>query len=292
MRLDYAINDIWSVETALAHLDKTTVGNPAETGRRTDFGLRVNYQPNEDLKVYAFGQATVNNSGGLRDNDRLGLGFEAQVSEKVALSGEISGGARGRGGALRATYSPTADNEIYLGYTLDPTRLGAGYDLVGRDKGTVVLGGRYRVNEAVSTYMENTWDMFGERQSLTRTYGVNYTPDARWTVSGSVETGRVRDTINGDFDRDAFSLGVAYVNDDQVKARARLEYRTEDGAGLAQDRDTWHSRQGMNTRSMMTGVFWPMSMHWFQTVPKAIFAMESMSKPAWAMPIVRLIMIA
>ena len=239
LRLDYAINDTWSVEAALAHLDKTTVGNPSETGRRTDFGLRVNYQPNEDLKVYVFGQATVNNSGGLRDNDRLGLGFEAQVSEKVALSGEISGGTRGRGGALKATYSPTADNEIYLGYTLDPTRLGAGYDLVGRDRGTVVLGGRYRVNEAVSTYMENTWDMFGERQSLTRTYGVNYTPDARWTVSGSVETGRVRDTINGDFDRDAFSLGVAYVNDDLVKARARLEYRTEDGAGLAQDRKTW-----------------------------------------------------
>lgn len=239
VRLAYDINEIWSVETAIAHLDKTTIGDPTKTGRRTDFGLRVNYRPHEDLMVYAFGQATLKNSGGLSDNDRAGLGFEAQVSEKLALSGEISGGDTGRGGALRATYSPTADNEVYLGYTLDPTRTGAGYTLRGRDKGVVVLGGRHTFHEAVSTYVENTWDMFGERQSLTRTYGVNYTPDARWTISGAVETGRVRDNVNGDFDRDAFSFGIAYVDEDLKKARARLEYRTENGVGLAQDRDTW-----------------------------------------------------
>jgi len=238
-RLAYDINEIWSVEAAIAHLDKTTIGDATETGRRTDFGLRVNYQPNEDFKLYAFGQATLSNSGGLSDNDRIGFGFDAQVSEKLALSGEVSGGDTGRGGALRATYSPTADNEVYLGYTLDPTRSSAGYALVGRDEGTVVLGGRYKLNDAASTYMENTWDLFGERLSLARTYGVNYTPDARWTLSGSVETGRVRDSNNGDFDRDAFSFGVAYVDNDFVKARARLEYRTEDGVGLAQDRDTW-----------------------------------------------------
>lgn len=239
LRLAYDINDIWSVEVAVAHLDKTTLGNPAETGRRSDFGLRLNYQPNEDFLLYAFGQATISNSGGLSDNDRVGVGFDAQVTEKLALSGEISDGDTGRGGALRATYSPTADNEVYLGYTLDPTRSGAGYDLVGNDKGAVVLGGRYRFNDSVTTYLENNWDMFGERQSLTRTYGVNYTPNARWTLSGAIETGQVRDSINGNFDRDAVSFGVAYVNEDLVKAGARLEYLTEDGTGLAQDRETW-----------------------------------------------------
>ena len=155
------------------------------------------------------------------------------------MRGEVSGGDKGRGAAFRLTYSPTADNEVYLGYTLDPTRTGAGYDLVGQDDGVIVVGGRYRYSEAVSTYGENTWDLFGQRRSLTKTYGINYTPDARWTFSGAIESGQVRDSVNGDFDRDAISFGLAYSADDQTAARARLEYRIEDGVGLAQDRQTW-----------------------------------------------------
>ena len=63
-------------------------------------------------------------------------------------------------------------------------------------------------------------------------------PWGSWTFSGGIETGTVRDTVNGDFDRDAISLGVAYKGDKAVSARARLEYRTEDG-NISGKRDTW-----------------------------------------------------
>ena len=239
VRLAYQIDDTWKVTAGIAHLDKVTLGDPTETGQRTDVAVRVDYRQSEDLSLYALGQVTLSESGGLGDNDRLGVGFDAQVSEKLAVRGEVSGGDKGRGAAFRLTYSPTADNEVYLGYTLDPTRTGAGYDLVGQDDGVIVVGGRYRYSEAVSTYGENTWDLFGQRRSLTKTYGINYTPDARWTFSGAIESGQVRDSVNGDFDRDAISFGLAYSADDQTAARARLEYRIEDGVGLAQDRQTW-----------------------------------------------------
>ncbi len=247
VRLSYAIDDNWKVTGAIAHLDQLTLGDPSETGKRTDAAIRLDYRRNDDLSVYVFGQATLDESGGLGKNDRLGVGFDARLSEKVSIAGEVSDGDKGRGGNLRLSYSPTPDNEVYVGYTLDPTRTGAGYSLVGQDDGVLVVGGRYRYSESVSTFGENTWDMFGARQSLARTYGVTYTPDASWTFSGAIETGEVRDRINGDFDRDALSLGMAHTVDGSA-ARLRLEYRTENGAGVPQDRKTWGLTGGYEYR--------------------------------------------
>lgn len=239
LRLAYDLGDHWSVTAGLAYLDQTNAGSAADTGERTDFGLRVDYDHSDDLSLYAFGQTTLDNSGGLDTNNRFGLGVDAQLSEKLAVSGEVSDGDGGFGGQARLRYSATADNEVYLGYTLDPTRTGAGYQLVGNDQGTLVFGGRHRHSDTISTYFENKMDFFGSRQSLADAYGVTYTPDARWTFSGGIETGEVRDSNNGDFHRDALSFGFAYANNEDVKSRLRLEYRTEDGDGIAQDRETW-----------------------------------------------------
>lgn len=239
VRLAYELTPVWSVEAGLAYLDQRILAEPEDTGRRTDLGLRLNYKPSDDLLLYVFGQSTLSTSGAIGRNDRLGAGFDTRLSEKLSLSGEVSDGDKGTGAKARLSYRPTADNEVYLGYTLDPTRTGAAYELVGRDRGKVVLGGRYKYSDSLSTWTESGWDLYGERRSLARTYGVTYTPDARWTFSGGIETGTVRDSVNGDFDRDAISLGVAYKGDKAVSARARLEYRTEDGEGLPQDRETW-----------------------------------------------------
>ncbi|MGI9393623.1 MAG: hypothetical protein ACR2OY_03155, partial [Boseongicola sp.] len=242
--LAYAISDRWDVTAAVEHIDQFTLGDPTETGQRTDLGLLFGYRQSDDLQLYTFGQLTLDESGGLGENGRIGIGADAQITEKLSFFGEISEGDQGTGADLQLTYSPTADNEVYLGYSLDPTRDGAGYSLVGRDDGKLVVGGRFRHSEAVTSYGENTWDMFGARQSLTRTYGVNYTPNAKWTYAAAAESGQVRDSINGDFDRDAFSFGLSYASESGNAASARIEYRTEDGAGTVQDRDTWAASLG------------------------------------------------
>lgn len=248
LRLAYRLDDRWTVTGAVGFLDQTKLADPRETGKRTDLAVRLDYKAGDDLSLYGFGQATANVSGGIGRNDRLGLGFDAALSEKVKVAGEISGGSKGAGARARLSYAPTADDEVYLGYTLDPTRTGAGYQLVGQDEGTIVVGGRWKQSDAVSIFQENNWDLFGNRHSLTRTFGVTYTPDARWTYSGAVETGKVRDAANGDFDRTALSFGLAYADDDRETGRVRLEYRTEDGNGLAQDRKTWAVSAGYEDR--------------------------------------------
>lgn len=239
VRLAYQLNDNWSVAAGLAQEDRTTSSDASKTGTRTQAALRLNYQPEEDHLLYGFAEGDLERSDGLAAANRAGFGFDTQLTEKLAAEGEVSGGDGGLGAELKLRYAQTADNEITLGYTLDPQRSGPGSALNGRDGGTVTLGGSFRQSDTVTVTMDNSWDLFGTRRSLTRGYGVTYTPDAKWSFSGGVESGVVRDAVNGDFSRDAYSLGLSFEDAEAQAARLRVEYRTEDADGTAQDADTW-----------------------------------------------------
>ena len=239
LRMSYEMSENWTLDMGLGYLDQITIGDPTETGTRTDLAARLTYAFSEDTKVWVLGQGTLERTGGLDRDDRFGLGAAVRLGEKVKLSGEASDGTAGFAASGQLAYSPTADNEIYLGYTLDPTRTNGGYELVGEDRGKVVMGGRYRHSTTFSSFAETSMDFYGERHAMTEAYGITYTPTARWTFSGGIESGTVRDEINGDIERDAFSVGVAYTDEDRLRARGRLEYRTETGEGATQDADTW-----------------------------------------------------
>ncbi len=246
LRLGHELSERWTIEGGLAFVDKITLGDPSQTGQRTDAAVRVSHRRSDDLELYAFGQGTLSARGTIARNDRLGAGLDAQLSERLRLEAEASGGTAGPGGALRLSYAPSADSELYLGYTLDPTRAGAGGPL--RDRGRVVLGGSYRASERVTAYSEMVLDRPGNQTSLSRMFGVNYTPTSAWTLGASIELGEVRDATSGDFDRLALSLGAAYARDEGLSWRARLEYRNEDGVGTARDRDTWALAAGFTNR--------------------------------------------
>jgi hypothetical protein len=232
----YALNDRLSLRTGLAHLDEREPGSPAETGLRTDAALRLTYAASDDLSLRAFGQGTIARSGGLDENDRLGAGIEARFGRHWTLEAEASGGDGGTRGQARLAYAPSAETEVHLGYTLDPTRTARGGL---NDDGTIVLGGRSRVSPAVTSWNESVLDLPGGKRSLTRAYGLDWTPAPGWTFAGSIEVGKVEDADAGDFDRDAISGGVVWSPDADLTARARLEYRDEDGAGPVRDRRTW-----------------------------------------------------
>lgn len=237
VRVAFAMSDRLSLEAGVQFVDKTTIGVPTETGQRTDVGLRVSYAPTEVSEFYVFGQATLNVAGGLSSNNRYGAGFNTQLNERLSFGGEYSTGDAGDGGFARLTYTATAQNEVYIGYTLDPTRSGAGGALA--DNGRIVLGGRYQLSDSISTYTESVFDLPDNQRSLTQIYGVNYTPSEAWTLATTVEIGTITDSVDGDFDRLALSFGVAHDNGNDQSWRARFEYRDENGVGTTRDRTTY-----------------------------------------------------
>lgn len=149
----YQVTDQLLAEIGAQYLNKVTLGDPSETGDRTDVALRLTYAFDEDRSVYAFGQATVSNSGGLENNDRYGLGGKFRLSEKISVSGEVSDGTQGVGGQAMLEYQPNADDLYYIGYRLDPGRTLDGFSLQGTDNGGIVVGAKRTYSEYLSGFV-------------------------------------------------------------------------------------------------------------------------------------------
>lgn len=229
-------------------------------GSRLDAGARLDYTPDADHNYYVFGQVTADRSGDIERGDRIGVGSKYKLTDRLGLEGEVSYGATGLGALAGITYDPDADSTYYFGYRLDPDRafdLDRTYDLSGADKGTIVLGARRKFDDHWSAYSENNWDVFGQRKSLTKTYGVTYTPDKNWTVDGGFEAGSVQDdTIDpasgverSDFDRRAVSLSVGYKDDDRISWRLRGEARFENSDDDTRDVNTYLIAGGLNLKT-------------------------------------------
>lgn len=229
-------------------------------GSRVDAGVRLEYAPDADHTYYTFAQATVDRSGDIGRGDRVGVGSKYKITDKVGLEGEVSYGTNGFGALAAVTYNPTADDSYYFGYRLDPDRafdIDRGYDLFGTDRGTIVAGARRKYNDEWSAYAENNYDLFGERNSLTKSYGVTYTPDKVWTFDGGFEAGRIEDETldpytglqRSDLDRKAVSMGVGYKDGDSINARIRGEARFEDSNDSTRDRNTYLIASGLSWKT-------------------------------------------
>jgi hypothetical protein len=272
--LSKQFNEYWKASFGVSYtmLDSPLTVKDGYNGERLDAGAKLEYAPDADHRYYVFGQGTLSRNGDVRRNDRIGVGTKYQLTEKIGLEGEISYGTGGVGGLAGINYSPTAEDDYYFGYRLDPDRafdIDRSYELDGVDKGTFVLGMRRKLDDTLSAYAENNYDLFGRRTSLTKTYGVVYTPDKAWTVDAGFEAGTVEDDTlnrienedgtvttseNSDFDRKAVSLSVGYKDEEQgINARIRGEARFEDSDD--DSRDT-------NTYLLATGLSWKTSEDW------------------------------
>ncbi|OKL43791.1 TonB-dependent receptor [Pseudovibrio exalbescens] len=244
----HKLSESWSVDAGVEYEDKKTLGEEEETGRRTDVSSRLTYSVNDDARVWLLGQVTADVTGGLDRDDRYGAGGEWQLNDKLLAAAEVTEGTTGLGATGRLTYKQTDDREMYVGYTLDPTRTVDGYDLIGEDKGKIVVGARTKHSEKLSSFGETAFDLFGDRYSSTRTVGATYQPSEPWNFSGSVESGLVRDRHNGDIDRDAFSIGVSYKTKDSLSAHSRFEYRRDRGDDQDEEADTYALKAGLGYR--------------------------------------------
>lgn len=242
VEVGYIYSDAIRLDFGAEHLDQNIPGDPSRSGSRTDVAARLTYSTSDDLSVYGYLQGTADKSGGLKRNNRIGVGANYKLNNQWNLSGEVSDGSTGAGARFLANYDRDENSSYYFGYTLDPERTFGSVGLAGRDRGSFVLGAQRKINESLNVYAENTYDIFGVHKSLTSNYGLDYTLNDLWSFSGGLEIGRVSDPRSGivsDFDRHALSLGVNYKGED-LTVRSRLEFRNDDGMilGVSRDSDT------------------------------------------------------
>ncbi|WP_425041624.1 hypothetical protein [Primorskyibacter sp. S187A] len=236
VELSYAATDRVTYDVGLEHVERKNAGGDKRDGSRTDLALRATVTENENLSWYLFGQGTLQRTGDIRRNDRVGAGVRYRFAENWTFEGELSEGTLGTAGEALLTYQSDGYDSAYVGYRLEPGRDFTGVTLNGRDRGSFVAGGKRRISDNVDMFGENTYDLFGRHTSLTSAYGVDYRATERLTFSTSFEVGRVRDG-DDDFDRNAVSVGVSYDDGEALQARARLEYRLDQGDLRGSNRD-------------------------------------------------------
>jgi hypothetical protein len=78
---------------------------------------------------------------------------------------------------------------------------------------------------------------------LVHAFGLDVTPDERWTYGISLEAGELSDPLAGDLERRAVGLSLGYRRD-ETRYAANLEYRDEEGT--AGNRQTWLMRNNFN----------------------------------------------
>lgn len=245
------INEQFTVQAGVQHSDIQGPSTSSDgTGRRTDVGARLTWHGLGDEEIYVFGQTTVDKDATRDRNDRYGVGFKADLSDKLSADGEVSWGTSGLGLMAGLNYQPTAQDRYYIGYRLAPYETVGGlnsYDPFGRDNGAIVLGMRKALSETTIAFAEHNYDFMGTTQGLTHTYGVEYAPDAIWKFTAGIEAGHVRDENNADFDRWAPSASVRYKEEGKY-AYARLEARFEDSVDNTRDRTTWLAEADLGLR--------------------------------------------
>jgi hypothetical protein len=243
------LDEHWSVAPGVKQsLHEVPLGT--DNGNRTDVGAKLTYRYNDDHEAYIFGQGTVASTGNRKTNNRVGVGFETKLAEKVDLTGEGSFGDGGIGAKALLNYKPTADDRYYFGYSLNPAQDSSGdlTRIVSDDTtGKFVAGAHHAYNEQLSVFVEENTNPFGPRRSLAQTYGVKYTPAPEWSLGGGVEIGTIwDDTINtttnlknSDFDRKAFSGSVGYHTESGFDAHAKAEARFENSQDHTRDLNSY-----------------------------------------------------
>ena len=217
----------------------TAGGLGTDDGTRTDVGGVVTYEWDEDTAAYVLVQTTVSRSGDRDKNDRVGVGGKMALTEKVDLvwrSFSRHQRVLARRPGLTIIRRPMIITTSATGL-IRPGKIWSimtNRELDGDDLGVFVAGARYRFNEQFSAFGEDTYDIFGERRSLTQTYGVTYTPTANMEMlvaHWKLET-ITDDTINSgtglknsDFDRIAASLSTAYHGENGIEGRMKGEVR-------------------------------------------------------------------
>jgi len=176
--------------------------------------------------VYGFVQDTVEHTETRPENDRAGMGGGYQVSDALRLGAEASDGSLGVGAKASTDYHIDDRSNVYLNYTLaadQPDALN-----VGR-AGAMTAGTRYRYDDATSVYGEERLMTGTGSDSLTRAYGVDFSPSKHWTYGLKFEHGTISDPIAGDLALSAVSASLDYTRE-KIKYSGALEWREDNSS--------------------------------------------------------------
>ncbi len=231
----------------------------ANDGEALLVGARLGYDLSESTTVYAAAQTVADDKGAYRENDLVSVGVNTELSERTAVSVELSDGDRGSaitagldlstfegldfnlsGGVgsgatsqFASRYSIAEGHELYGSYTVNPDRTEGARNLL-------TLGQRRAFGNRLSIFTESQFGKDKAYANVGHVFGLDLDGNDDWRFSASAQFSEI-DEASLAFERQALSLG-AYHEQDDLKLSSRIEYREDEGNGI-------HNRQYLTSNS-------------------------------------------
>lgn len=225
--VEMQLSDDLALEVEAAHRTErnlAAVPPAGENGSRADIAARLTWDAYEDARFWVFGQATVQSSGNLARDNRIGAGVEVDLTDALTVSGEASTGTSSFAGRADLTYRPNAMSSYRLGLREERSRAN---DLSNAARRSVSFGADRKINDAWAMTTETVMGGIRESRALTSTYGVTYTPNQVRSYSMGVLSGQTRESDGTNVKRDGVSFGLTHNNAEAVNYRLRAEYRRD-----------------------------------------------------------------
>lgn len=235
--LVHAFNPNWKGGFGFRGESVTTRANNAsavlsQTGSRLDLVGRMDYTPDAaekaDWNAYAFVQSTAKQSGGLAENDRIGVGGQKRINDRFKVGGELSSGDGGAGAKLSGDWQMDDRTSVYTTYTFASDRTDQGFS--GRN-GLLTAGARSRYTDTVSVFAEERLQHGSGGSGLIHSFGLDLAPNDRWSHAIKMEMGDLANATTGDTKRRAVGYSVGY-NQDKTKYAGAIEYRRDTSSTL------------------------------------------------------------
>ncbi|MYM61755.1 OmpA family protein [Pseudomaricurvus sp. HS19] len=251
--VDYKLSEQWTLSSGVRYDERTdnspVVAVTQEEGERADLRVQAGYDPGTDWTTYGFVQGTVTSSGTRDENNRAGVGGTYQVTEKLSLLGEISGGDLGTLGSIGTDYLMSDRTSVYTNYVVENERSDNG---LRAQQGNLVSGFRTRYSDSASVYMEERYTHGDVPSGLTHTAGIDLAPNERWNYGANLDIATLKDSQTAaQTERTALGGRVGYRFDKTTVASA-LEYRVDDSeaadTGITSERKTWLSKNSLKVQ--------------------------------------------
>jgi len=217
-------------------------------GERTDAVLQVGYTSNYDWDVYGFMQDTLSTTGNREENSRAGMGGSYQVSERLRMNAEVSGGDLGPGGRLGTDYLHSDRTSLYLNYALENERSDNALPGYQGQQGNLVAGIKSRFSDSTSVFAEERYQHAKHLTGLTHGAGISLAPTQRLNIGMNADIGTLQDRQTGaETERRAGGLQFGY-GFDSLKLFSGVEYRrdeTEQQDASVAERKTWLFRNNL-----------------------------------------------
>jgi flagellar motor protein MotB len=227
--VDYQANEHWTLSTGVRH-DRRSDASAAvpltqEQGERTDALVKLRYDSRQRWTAFGLVQNSLTTTGNREQNNRYGAGGSYQVSDRLQVNGEASGGDLGAAGRLGTEYLYSDRTTLYLDYALENERSDNG---LRARKGSLVSGFRSRYSDSASVYLEERYTHGEVPTGLLHSTGVELTPNERFNFAANLDSGTLKDhQTNAEIKRTAVGVSAGY-GFDRVKLASAVEYRVDD----------------------------------------------------------------